>query len=213
MKPTEVLFFILLLLASNTYADSYEGKPGNEKLSIFNLPNAGEISVISNQGECYCPLRGTSLKINWQVKGKKHTQQLINDGYPAISKIQGDDDGVIITSVGNRFDSDEFRYHVRYRFSKEDNIFYKAETWDTDSWWNPYIKELDDHLKQGSFAKASALVLKHGTTRNAGHYYLDTEFFQKFLKAELREARRAWLEGRAKKAAQFITALVDDIPL
>lgn len=214
MKLINILIF-LLLQTSNAFADTNQSSkvsPTNQNTITFNLSDAGKINVISNQDECYCPLRDTSLIINWQVNGKEHTQQLINDGYPTISNIQGDDDGVIITNPGNRFDSDEFRYHVRYRFSKENNSFYEAETWTTDTWWNPYIKELDDHLKQGSFAKARALVLKHGTSRNAGHTYHDTEFFQKFLNAELREARRAWIEGRAETASQFMTALVDKIP-
>ncbi len=208
-------FFILLSINLFSYADSKVGltpKIDEENIYSFNLPKVGKIKVSVHLSECFDALCDTSLELSWQKDNKTITKKLIEDGYPVISKIQGDENGLIVSSSGNRYNSDEYRNHVRYRYSQDKKTFYSAKIWDTDSLWNPYIKKLDDNLAQGSFAKARALVLKHGTSRNAGHYYESQMFFSKFVDAELREARRAWLDGHTETATHFITALTNKIP-
>jgi len=205
MKLIQILFFLLLLQNQYLYADS-ESKKG--KGLLLNLPNIGKLDISLNQDDCDSKLCDTSLNINWTTKRGSSNQQLLKDDYPRIYKVFTDEDGLIVSSFGNKYDSEEYRYYERFRYSEEENTFYKAETWKTDD-WTGYIMELDELLKIGAFKKARELVSEKGVTPNGGHTFQDVEIFSKFVSAVHREAKRAKELGYDKVAGKLVLSLLD----
>ena len=190
MRSISSLFIIIsLLLSQHSFSEPKIEIIKKESL-FFKMPNVGKLRVILYQKECFQALCDTTFKVKWKIKGGNSNQQLLKNPYPYIDKVWADEDGLIISSIGNRYSPDGYNHHVRYRYSHEKNIFYEAEIWETDS-WTDYINELNKLLKTGAFDRARKLVSEKGITPNGGHTFQDKKIFSKFVVAIAREAKRA----------------------
>lgn len=176
----------------------------------FHVDEVGTVIVekkhINQHGDASC----TKIHATWKQKGKSFSQLLLQEWGPG-REVQGDKDGLVVITRGNRFAYDGFGIFERFRYDTKKNEFYSAELWESDD-WKPYVAQVEQHLNRGEFSKALALVEQRGTTPNSGHSNLAAEFFFLFSKATHREAARAWKHGRKEAAASLVYKLLTLTP-
>ena len=112
LKASRALMFFALLIISLPSSADFERKPTvNEKNSYsFDLPEIGKIQVELSFRDCFDVLCDTAIDVKWRHDNQALTKKIIEGGYPRISNIQADENGLIISNSGGRYESEDARF-------------------------------------------------------------------------------------------------------
>lgn len=191
---------IFLLFFSITFADQTDFSTVPVKKHRLSNTTLGEVTVQLKLAYLMHETYEAQLKVSWNKQTKP---QLLYEGMCGeITSITGKNNSIIVSSRGNRYDYETYRYHMRYTYNTHKNSFIEDSTWSTEE-WTPYIAKVKRLLANGSLDKARKLVQDKGTSPNYGHTEQDSLFTFLFLKDAHDRALKAWRKGQKKQAVQI----------